>query len=120
MLRTRREILRETALAGTALGVASLSRSVWAAEPGIVRVRATTDISVLDPGYMTGGVEIDVLRAVVPRLAAYKVEGDKVGWEPTEIVRVDGACARTGSASISCSSRALPGPTASARSPPRT
>ena len=41
-------------------------------------MRATTDISVLDPGYMTGGVEIDVLRAVVPRLAAYKVEGDRV------------------------------------------
>jgi len=35
---------------------------------------------------MTGGVEIDVLRAVVPRLVAYKVEGDKVGWEPTDIV----------------------------------
>ena len=52
----------------------------------VVRVRATTDISVLDPGYMTGGVEIDVLRAVVPRLIAYKIEGDKVGWEPTDIV----------------------------------
>ena len=86
MLRTRRKILRETALAGTALGVASLSRSLWAAEPKLVRVRATTDISVLDPGYMTGGVEIDVLRAVVPRLAAYEVEGDRVGWKPTETV----------------------------------
>ena len=65
---------------GTALGVASLSRSVWAAEPRICSGAPTTDISVLDPGDMTGGVEIDVLRAVVPRLVAYKVEGDKVGW----------------------------------------
>ena len=86
MLRTRREILCQTALAGTALGLASLSRAALAADPAMIRVRATTDISVLDPGYMTGGVEIDVLRAVVPRLLAYKVEGDKVGWEPTEIM----------------------------------
>ena len=82
----------------------------------VVRVRATTDISVLDPGYMTGGVEIDVLRAVVPRLVAYEFEGDKVGWEPTDIVE-SVSLREAGREFDFTLSRALFGPTASAKSP---
>ena len=86
MLRTRRKLLCDSVLAGTALGIASHARWAQAADGKLVRVRAEEDIRVLDPGYMAGGAEIDVLRAVVPRLAAYKVGGDKVTWEPTEIM----------------------------------
>ncbi|MFO1038641.1 MAG: ABC transporter substrate-binding protein [Geminicoccaceae bacterium] len=87
MNRTRRELLRDSLLAGTALGLPSLGGDAFAADAKPLRVRATTDVSILDPGYMTGGVEIDVLRAVVPRLVAYQQQGDRIGWAPTDILK---------------------------------
>ena len=119
MLWTRRDLLRNSLLAGTAIGIAAYPECSHAANSKVVRVRATTDISVLDPGYMTGGVEIDVLRAVVPRLVAYKVEGDKVGWEPTDIV--ESISLREDGLGVDFMLKpGLPGATASAKSPRRT
>ncbi len=87
MRATRRELMGGAVAAGAVLGCGwPLPRTARAADANVLRVRAITDLSVLDPGYMTGGVEIDILRALVPRLVAYKVEGDRVTWAPTEIM----------------------------------
>ena len=50
---------------------------------GVLQVRMRRDISSLDPGFMVGGTEIDVLDAVLPRLAQYSYEGGTLGWSPS-------------------------------------
>ena len=64
--------------AGGALGWPVLAR----AQNGTLNLRARNDITSLDPGYMTGGSEIDVEDSILPRVAQYTYGPDGLGAGP--------------------------------------
>ncbi len=80
---TRRGFLASTAAAGAA---AVLPFKAAAQSSGTLRLRIDGDLDVLDPGFMTGGIEIEAQKQCLPFLAQYKREGDTVTWEPTYFV----------------------------------
>lgn len=83
---TRREFLVATAAFG-AIGLSSgLSGMAHAAPGSTLRVRLDKDIEILDPGYMTGGVEIEAQKQCLPFLAQYTRSEEGFGWEPTYYV----------------------------------
>ena len=78
---------RFLAVAGGAAGLAAggaigLPRRALA-QSGPLPVRMDRDLSSLDPGYMVGGSEIDVLDSVLPRIVHYTYEGGTLGWGPS-------------------------------------
>jgi peptide/nickel transport system substrate-binding protein len=85
---SRRTFLATTA-ALSAAGIiggpfSSMARGQSAA---LLRVRATRDIAILDPGYMIGGAEITTQLAVMPTLVEYETTDGKLGWKPTAYVK---------------------------------
>jgi len=84
---TRRGFLASTAALGA---MAILPRAVFAedarADGGTVRIRLDGDIDVLDPGFMTGGIEIEAQKQCLPFLAQYTRQGESFGWEPSYFV----------------------------------
>lgn len=85
---TQGPISRRGFMGGVA-GFAAISSSieiVHAQGKRILKARAWRDIGTLDPGFMTGGVEIEVQFATMPRLAHIDKEGDIFVWRPTEYV----------------------------------
>lgn len=79
---TRRGFLATTAAVGAGTLFAGLPR--WANAAGnTLNVRFDGDIEILDPGYMTGGVEIETQKAVLPFLVEYTTKGDTFTWRPT-------------------------------------
>ena len=62
-----------------------------AAEPRVLRVRASADLQVLDPAHRKGQPEGDILRCLFPRLIEYRT-GDQWGWRPgaAEAIAQDG------------------------------
>lgn len=79
---SRRGFLASTAAIG-ALGM--LPRAAFA-QGGVLRLRLDGDNEVLDPGYMTGGTEIEAQKQCLPFLADYSREGGSFGWRPTYFV----------------------------------
>ncbi len=80
---TRRRLLTAAggaagAVAGVALGLPRLAR----AQGGPLNIRMRRDISSLDPGYMVGGSEIDVLDSILPRVAQYTYGPEGLGAGP--------------------------------------
>ena len=70
---SRRTFLGSTAAVGTAgllfpLGSGSVS---WADGKKVLKWRAVRDMTILDPGYMVGGVESDIQFALMPTLVDY-------------------------------------------------
>lgn len=53
----------------------------------VLRLRFDGDNNVLDPAYMTGGVEIETQLQCLPFLAEYTHDGDSFGWKPTYFVK---------------------------------
>jgi peptide/nickel transport system substrate-binding protein len=89
---TRRSFLAATSgIATAAVGVSWTT--VGAQDKRALNVRMLDDLSVLDPGYMVGGVEIDVQTATMPSLIEYVIEGGRLGWRKTpftkDIVQTD-------------------------------
>jgi len=83
---TRRQFLTTTAALGTGSLFAGLPR--WAsAQNAPLNLRFDGDNDILDPGYMTGGIEIETQKQVLPFLAEYITEGDTFGWRPTYFVK---------------------------------
>jgi peptide/nickel transport system substrate-binding protein len=80
---TRRGFLAGTAAAG-ALGLAPGFRSPAFAQDGTLIVRFDGDNDILDPGYMTGGIEIETQKQCLPFLAEYATTEDGTfSWEKT-------------------------------------
>src|SRR6056297_2642381 len=83
---TRRGFLGTTAALGAlALGPA-WSTAAFAQAGGTLRLRIDGDNNVLDPGFMTGGTEIEAQKQCLPFLAQYARDGETFTWEPTHFV----------------------------------
>lgn len=80
---SRRRML-QGALAGAV--VASMPRLARAQQGGILKIRADRDLQVLDPGWMIGGLEIDLQYACLPSLAVYSLKDGNLGWVPSDFV----------------------------------
>jgi peptide/nickel transport system substrate-binding protein len=52
----------------------------------VLRIRSERDLQVLDPGWMIGGMEIDLQYACRGSLAVYSLEGGQLGWVPSDFV----------------------------------
>src|SRR3954449_10677615 len=76
---------RRRFLAGTAAGASAAAspRAVRAADrPKVLRVRAYSDLAVLDPAYRRTSSDHDVFRCLLPALVSYKPGADRWEWEP--------------------------------------
>lgn len=83
---TRRGFLASSAAVG-ALGLLPYNtRMAKAAAGGKLRLRLDGDVDVLDPGYMSGGIEIEAQKQCLPFLAQYTRSESGFGWEPTYFV----------------------------------
>lgn len=83
---TRREFLMATAAAGAAGLLAGLPGSAQA-QQRTLRLRFDGDLDILDPGYMSGGIEIETQKQCLPFLAEYTTEDGTFGWRPTYYVK---------------------------------
>jgi peptide/nickel transport system substrate-binding protein len=79
-----RRLLIRSALGGAA--VASLPRIARAQQGGVLRIRSERDLQILDPGWMIGGLEIDLQYACLASLAAYSLKDGQLGWVPSDFV----------------------------------
>src|SRR5687767_15819176 len=80
---SRRRLLQG---AVTSAAVFSLPRLARAQDGGVLRIRSERDLQVLDPGWMIGGMEIDLQYACLGSLAVYSLEGGQLGWVPSDFV----------------------------------
>jgi len=82
---TRRGFLASTAALG---GIGMLPGWPAIAQSGgkALRLRLDGDNDVLDPGFMSGGTEIEAQKQCLPFLADYEREGDTVTWKKTPFV----------------------------------
>lgn len=83
---TRRQFLATTAAVGVSGALAGWPARGRAAG-STVRLRYDGDNEILDPGYMTGGTEIESQKQCLPFLAEYTKEGGRFGWRPTYFVK---------------------------------
>jgi len=80
---TRRRLMQAAGAGALAI---SLPRLANAQKGGILRIRFGRDLQVLDPGWMIGGMEIDLQYACLASLAVYSLEGGQLGWVPSDFV----------------------------------
>ena len=66
--------------------VASAPRLARAQAGGVLKIRSERDLQVLDPGWMIGGMEIDLQYACLGSLAVYSLKGGQLGWVPSDFV----------------------------------
>jgi len=78
----RRRFLQLTGLGAVLAGIAS--RRVGA-QGQRLKIRSRRDIQVLDPGWMIGGLEIDLQYACLGSLAVF-VPGEPLSWRPSAFV----------------------------------
>jgi peptide/nickel transport system substrate-binding protein len=84
---TRRQILASSLAAGVA-GTFGVAPRFANAQDGTLTIRFDGDIASVDPGYMVGGVDIEVQRACMPALVEYSYDSDgQLGWKPTAYVK---------------------------------
>ncbi|MEY8839907.1 hypothetical protein AB9K41_12860, partial [Cribrihabitans sp. XS_ASV171] len=57
-----------------------------AQEGRVLNLRLDGDNSILDPGYMVGGTEVEAQKQCLPFLAEYVRDGDTFSWQPTAYV----------------------------------
>ena len=79
----RRRFLEVTALGSVLAGIAPWRPAAADSKP--LSLRSRRDIAVLDPGWMVGGMEIDLQYACLGSLAVY-VPGDPLSWRPSAFV----------------------------------
>lgn len=86
-LRTsRRSFLASTAALGAFGMMPGLTGASFAQGASVLRLRLDGDLEILDPGYMTGGTEIEAQKQCLPFLAQYATTEDGFSWEPTYYV----------------------------------
>ena len=84
---TRRGFLAGTAAIGAAGTLPGITGRAFA-QGRVLNVRADEDADLLDPGYMSGGIEIEVQKQVLPILADYTIAEDGTfGWQPSWFVK---------------------------------
>ena len=84
---TRRTFLEATGAFAAAATLGVRPENVLAADSGVLKIAVTTDIAVLDPGYMVGGTDTTVLFATMPSLARPVMGQDGIwSWTPSEYV----------------------------------
>ncbi len=83
---TRRGFLASTAMLGAAGMLPAWTTTATAAGGSVLRLRIDGDNDNLDPGFMSGGTEIEAQKQCLPFLAQYARNGDSFGWEPTYFV----------------------------------
>jgi peptide/nickel transport system substrate-binding protein len=79
----RRRFLQVTGLGAILAGIEAPHS--LAADSKVLHVRSRRDIQVLDPGWMIGGMEIDLQYACLASLAVF-VPGDPLSWRPSAFV----------------------------------
>ncbi|MBY6122481.1 ABC transporter substrate-binding protein [Mameliella alba] len=80
---TRRTFLTSAAALGAA-GIFPGGVGMLRAQEGrVLNLRLDGDNSILDPGYMVGGTEIEAQKQCLPFLAEYVRDGDTFTWQPT-------------------------------------
>ncbi|MFM9844518.1 MAG: ABC transporter substrate-binding protein [Dongiaceae bacterium] len=80
---SRRQML-QGALAGAV--VTSAPRLARAQQGGVLKVRSNRDLQVLDPGWMVGGMEIDLQYTCLPSLTVYSLKDGQLGWVQSDFV----------------------------------
>lgn len=83
---TRRRFLATTAAVGAA-GALRIPPAWASAQGTVLNLRFDGNNDILDPGYMSGGTEIETQKAVLPFLAQYETKGGTFGWRPTYFVK---------------------------------
>jgi peptide/nickel transport system substrate-binding protein len=83
---SRRHFLAGSAAVGTAGMMGGLPFRARA-QAERLNIRFDGDNDILDPGYMTGGTEIESQKQIFPFLAEYDLSGDTFGWRPTYFVK---------------------------------
>ena len=89
---TKPTLSRRGFLASSAFVGAFAMTSGWPAgaraEMGkVLRLRMDGDPDVLDPGYMSGGIEIESQKQCLPFLADYHRDGDTITWKKTPFAK---------------------------------
>jgi peptide/nickel transport system substrate-binding protein len=83
----RRRFVAGATAAGAAAALGIAPKDILAEDGEVLKIRMGVDIQVLDPGYMTGGAEITVQFATLPRLAVPVKGADGIwGWTPSDYV----------------------------------
>src|ERR1700752_1789219 len=84
---SRRGFLKTSALLGTGslFGVPLFSDGARAQAQKLT-IRMDQDISILGPGYMIGGTEIETQNACLPCLVNLDLEADSYTWKPSVYV----------------------------------
>lgn len=74
-------ISRRRFVQGAAAGAAALSlpRAARSQDGKILRIRAVRDLQILDPGWMIGGLEIDLQYATQGALAVFAEKDGQLG-----------------------------------------
>ncbi len=80
---SRRHLLAGTTGLAASAVFGSGAQVAFAQGQRVLNARMQRDMSILDPGYMVGGAEIDIQNALMPRLVEYSYEGGRLGWTPT-------------------------------------
>jgi peptide/nickel transport system substrate-binding protein len=81
---SRRAFLASSvAVAGTAGLMPAWPTPAHAQMGKVLRLRLDGDPDVLDPGYMSGGIEIEAQKQCLPFLADYHRDGDTITWKKT-------------------------------------
>jgi peptide/nickel transport system substrate-binding protein len=83
---TRRQFLLTTAALGAG-GMLAGWPAAGVAQGRTLRLRFDGDNDILDPGYMTGGTEIESQKQCLPFLAEYTTEDGTFSWQPTYFVK---------------------------------
>lgn len=84
---TRRQLLTTAAAIGGVGLIGPYAKPVWAQDMSTLKVRFDTDVAILDPGYMTGGTEIETQKAVLPFLVEYTTKEGTFTWRKTHFVK---------------------------------
>ncbi len=83
---SRRHFLAGSAAIGTAGMMGGLPFRARA-QGERLNLRFDGDNDILDPGYMTGGTEIETQKQIFPFLAEYDLSGETFSWRPTYFVK---------------------------------
>ncbi|ESZ02010.1 MULTISPECIES: ABC transporter substrate-binding protein [unclassified Mesorhizobium] len=79
---SRRSVLKAAAALGGGFVTAGLplSQTIWAAEGKALKVCSSSDLTKLDPAFISSAMEVDVMNCIYSRLTRYK-PGTKWDWE---------------------------------------
>ncbi|SEO17445.1 peptide/nickel transport system substrate-binding protein [Salinihabitans flavidus] len=83
---TRRGFLASTAAIGAMGLMPALPTAGFAQAGSVLRLRLDGDNDILDPGYMSGGTEIEAQKQCLPFLAQYDRTEEGFDWAPTYFV----------------------------------